>query len=155
MQIKRLYEIDGDVLKQFLYAAIFQPDPLDIIPFSVVESSDLSQYIDQLFSKKGDYAIGAIDGEALVGLVWVRLVKGYGHVDASTPELNISVLDGYRGRKLGSRLIKTMLALLSEEGFKQVSLSVQKANRAVKLYEELGFTVFAEDEETYTMVYGL
>lgn len=151
--VKELEQIDFEILEQFLYAAIFQPDPENLIPFSAIKGPDLSKYIEHFGQKPGDFAIGALAGEEVVALVWVRLVKGYGHVDLSTPELNISVLEDYRGQGLGHILMEKMLDKLAVEGFKKVSLSVQKANRALKLYQALGFGVHAEDEETYTMVY--
>ncbi|MCQ9208948.1 GNAT family N-acetyltransferase [Granulicatella seriolae] len=103
--IERLYQLDYDILQTFLYEAIFQPDPKNIIPFSIVEQPDLRKYIDNFGEQKGDYAIGVLDGDTIVGLVWVRLVKGYGHIDTNTPELNIAILKSYRGQKLGSILI--------------------------------------------------
>jgi len=51
-----------------------------------------------------------------------------------------------------------MQALLSELrvlGYKKVSLSVDKANRAVALYKRLGFKVIKEQETDFLMVKDL
>lgn len=48
-----------------------------------------------------------------------------------------------------------MLFLLRKRGYKKVSLSVQKANYAVKMYEAVGFEVLHENEEEYIMVCDL
>lgn len=154
--IKELTSIHEEILKQFLYEAIFQPNLSNMIPYSVVEEPDLSKYIDLFGKQVGDYAFGAFDNEKkIVGLVWVRLVKGYGHINKETPELNISVIERHRGNHLGQTLIHQMLSKLATKGYKQVSLSVQKANRALSLYQIIGFEVYSEDEETFTMRYIL
>ena len=113
------------------------------------------KYIDKFGQLIGDYAIVSYDGENPIGLVWMRLVEGYGHVDSKTPELNISILSPYRGKGLGRTLLQSMFQLLKDKDYKQVSLSVQKANRALALYLALGFDIYAEDEETFTMIYSL
>ena len=45
-----------------------------------------------------------------------------------------------------------MLALLQEEGFRQASLAVQKANYAVRMYKKAGFEVIDENDEEFIMV---
>ena len=45
-----------------------------------------------------------------------------------------------------------MLQFLKEKGYKQASLSVQKANDAVVMYREAGFETVGENEEEYIMV---
>jgi ribosomal protein S18 acetylase RimI-like enzyme len=45
-----------------------------------------------------------------------------------------------------------MLAVLKERGYTQTSLSVQKANYAVKMYQKVGFEIVDENEEEYIMV---
>ena len=48
--------------------------------------------------------------------------------------------------------MKEMLRILNEEGYKQASLAVQKANYAVQMYKKMGFEVVDEDEEEYIML---
>ena len=45
-----------------------------------------------------------------------------------------------------------MLSLLKRKGYERVSLSVQKANYALKMYENAGFEVVGETEEEYIML---
>lgn len=49
-------------------------------------------------------------------------------------------------------LVKEMLNLLKEKGYKRASLAVQKANYAVKMYQNVGFKVVDENDEEYIMV---
>ena len=48
--------------------------------------------------------------------------------------------------------MKEMLEFLKDKGYKQTSLSVQKANYAVNMYRKLGFETVKENEEEYIMV---
>ena len=45
-----------------------------------------------------------------------------------------------------------MLKRLKNDGYKRVSLSVQKENYASKMYRKAGFEVFRENNEEYIMV---
>ncbi|QRG87448.1 GNAT family N-acetyltransferase [Bulleidia sp. zg-1006] len=63
-----------------------------------------------------------------------------------------SLLKEYRNLGIGTELMKQILLTLKERGYKKVSLSVQKINYAVGMYEKLGFEVVRENEEDYVMV---
>lgn len=45
-----------------------------------------------------------------------------------------------------------MPELLKKQGYRQVPLSVQKANHAAKMYERVGFQTVDENEQEYIMV---
>lgn len=92
-----------------------------------------------------DYTIRKVDGK-IVGAVWVRIINDYGHIDNETPSLAISLYKEYRGFGIGTAMIKEILALLKSHGYKQVSLSVQKANYAANLYLKVGFEIIRELE---------
>ena len=48
--------------------------------------------------------------------------------------------------------MKQILAALKAQGYKQVSLSVQKINYAVRMYEKVGFEIARENEDDYIMI---
>ena len=75
----------------------------------------------------------------------------YGHVDDETPSCAVSLYKEYRGQGIGSQLMMKMLDLLRQQSYKKVSLSVQKANYAVKMYEKSGFKTVDENEKEYIM----
>ena len=52
----------------------------------------------------------------------------------------------------GRTKLERMLARLRQDGYKQVSLSVQKANRAASLYRRMGFEIFRGTEEEWIML---
>ena len=92
---------------------------------------------------------------AVIAAVWVRIMNDYGHVDAETPSLAISILRKYRNYGIGTALMKKMLAELKERGYKQTSLSVQKQNYAVNMYKKVGYQIVDENDEEYIMICGL
>lgn len=75
-----------------------------------------------------------------------------GHIDSSTPSLAISLLPGYRGLGIGTQLLNGLLLLLQENGYLRVSLSVQKENPALRLYERVGFQILEEKGTEYLML---
>ena len=48
--------------------------------------------------------------------------------------------------------MEEMLVLLRSQGYRKASLSVQKANYAVKLYKKVGFRIIDENAEENIMV---
>jgi ribosomal protein S18 acetylase RimI-like enzyme len=92
-----------------------------------------------------------LDGK-VVGAVWTRIMNDYGHVDDETPSFAISLYKEYRGKGIGTEMMRQMLLLLKTHGYEKASLSVQKANYAVKMYEKVGFKTIEENDEEYFMV---
>lgn len=45
-----------------------------------------------------------------------------------------------------------MLPLLKNQGYKQASLAVQKANYAVRMYKKVGFEIVDQNDEEFIMV---
>ena len=118
---------------------------------SVIYSPDVFIYIEN-FGKETDCGVFAeADGKA-VGAAWTRIIPAYGHIDDETPELAISVLPEYRNLGIGEKLMKRLFELLTERGFKQTSLAVQKENPAVNFYLRLGYEIVKEKSEEYLMV---
>lgn len=68
------------------------------------------------------------------------------------PSLSISPFSEYRNLGIGTELMKRILLRLKEQEYKQVSLSVQKANYAVRMYKNVGFEVAHDNEKDYIMI---
>ena len=103
------------------------------------------------FGKEDDFCLVAEVNGKIVGAVWSRIMNDYGHVDNKTPSLAISIYKEYRHLGIGTALLKSMLQLLKINGYRQTSLSVQKANYAVNMYRKLGFNIAYENQEEYIM----
>lgn len=150
-KIREIKDSEYPVLSDFLYEAIFIPKGMKKPPKSIVEQPELQVYIAD-FGKANDWCLVAEVKEKIVGAVWVRIMNDYGHIDDKIPSLAISLYEEYRHLGLGTALIKEMLQFLKDKGYRQISLSVQKANYAVDMYQKVGFEVVKENEEEYIMI---
>ena len=140
------------LLDDFLYEAIFIPEGVAAPPRDIIGLDDLQVYVRDFGQLPDDHCLVAeVDGK-VVGAVWVRVMDDYGHIDDQTPSLAISLYKDYRNRGIGTQLLQSMLGLLREKGFRQVSLSVQKANYAFRMYQTAGFEVIADRGEEVLMV---
>jgi GNAT superfamily N-acetyltransferase len=82
-----------------------------------------------------------------VGAAYCRLVPGgYGFVDERTPEVTIGVAPEHRGRGIGTALLEALIELARAHGFARLSLSVEPANPALRLYERVGFRAVGMDD---------
>lgn len=150
-KIREIKESEYPVLSDFLYEAIFIPEGTKKPSRSIIEQPELQVYIAD-FGKADDWCLVAEIKGKIVGAVWVRIMDDYGHIDDETPSLAISLYEEYIHLGLGTKLMKEMLQFLKDKGYKQTSLSVQKANYAVNMYRKVGFEVVKENEEEYIMV---
>ena len=151
-KIRRILEGEDSLLKEFLYEAIFVPDGVPAPPKSIISQPELQVYITGFGKKKDDIGLVAEVEKKPIGAVWVRIMDDYGHIDNDTPSFAISLYKDYRGMGIGTALMKEMLHILKERGYKKASLAVQKANYAVKMYQKIGFVIVDENEEEYIMI---
>lgn len=153
--IREIQKQEYPLLDHFLYEAIFIPESVNPPPKTIIASPELQVYVEHFGESKDDLGfVAEVDGK-IVGAVWVRIMNDYGHIDDETPSLAISLDKEYRGFGIGTAMMKEMLALLKSRGYSRISLSVQKANYAVMLYQKVGFEIVKEHEEEYIMVYYL
>lgn len=152
MIIREIKENEYDLLKDFLYEAIFIPEGVESPARDIINLPELKIYYENFGAGRADYSIVAEEGGKIVGAVWTRIMNDYGHVDDDTPSFAISLYKEYRGKGIGTKLMIKMLELLKEKGYMKASLAVQKANYAVKMYEKVGFKIVDENSEEYIMV---
>ena len=113
------------------------------------------RYLDG-WGRPGDAAVVAVmDGQRL-GAAYYRLFPveepGWGFVATDVPELSIGVISEARGTGIGSALLDALLTLAPEQGFRAVSLSVDRQNPARRLYERKGFRDAGISDPTDTSV---
>ena len=150
-RIREIRENEYYVLSEFLYEAIFIPVGMEKPPKAIIEQPELQVYIAD-FGKSDDWCLVAEVKGKIVGAVWVRVMDDYGHIDDETPSFAMSLYEEYRNMGIGTALMRDMLEFLKNKGYKQTSLSVQKANYATRMYQKVGFEVIDENEEEYIMV---
>ncbi|PAT41722.1 GNAT family N-acetyltransferase [Vandammella animalimorsus] len=150
-QIRELKPCEIPLLDEFLYEAIFIPEGAQAPPRDIVKHPDLQKYVAD-FGRKDDVCyVAEVEGR-VVGAVWTRIIHDFAHIDDETPSLSISLLKEYRNLGIGTALMRQILLTLKGRGYRQVSLSVQKANPALRMYEKLGFEVARENEQDCIMV---
>lgn len=154
-RIRELNETETNVLEDFLYEAIFIPKVVEKPSRDIINEPELQIYIKDFGTKRGDFCLVAEVENKIVGAAWSRIINDYGHIDNETPSLSISLYNEYIGLGIGTELMNQLLDLLKNKGFKQSSLSVQKANYASKMYRKLGFEIVRENDEEYVMAIKL
>jgi len=107
------------------------------------------------WGRPGDGGVVALDEGFPVGAAWYRLFKadapGYGFVDEKTPELAIAVVPSRRGRGFGVELLAALMERARKDGYGALSLSVERRNPAIRLYERFGFHAVREEDDTVVM----
>ncbi len=156
LSIRQAEAEDYYFLREMLYEAIFVPEDEDKPPVSIIDAPEVNKYISNWMKASDSGYIAEADGVA-VGAAWARLFEnaedgGYGFIDSNTPELSLAIFEQYRCRGLGTALMSALMAELRRKGFERLSLSVDKRNRAVGLYEKLGFKIVKEQKTDYLMI---
>ena len=144
---------DEDFLHRMVYEALYVPAGHPPFPVSVLDQPDVAHYFRGFGGRAGDVGrIAVTDAGEPVGAAWVRRFAstepGYGFVDEHTPELTIAMVPAARGQGLGTTLLLDLFAVVP-----RCSLSVDRRNPALRLYERCGLEVVATDGDTLTMLY--
>ena len=147
-----MLEYEYSLLNEFIYEAIFVPKGVPMPEKSIINNPDVQVYVEGFGMKKDDYCVVAEVNNKVVGAAWVRIMNDYGHIDDETPSLAISLYKEYRGLGIGTALMKNLLAALKDKGYSRTSLAVQKANYALKMYQDVGYEIAGENELEYIMV---
>lgn len=155
VDIRELKNDEISHLDNFLYDAIFIPEDQKKPDKKIIKLPELSGYIKD-FGKDTDHCLVAeLNGE-LIGAIWSRIFsedeKGFGFIDSKTPELSMSVVENYRKKGIGTKMLKAMLNKFTLLEYDQASLSVDKQNFAMRLYQKFGFETVKSDEKSATMI---
>ena len=154
-QFRTLTPSDQAFLWECLYFAIHVPLGTPPPGLEVLKSADLSKYVAD-WGRSTDYGFLALDPASPknLGALWLRQFSsynaGYGFVDEQILELSMAVIPDYRGRGIGSLLLKH---LFDQEKYSAISLSVSPQNPALKLYERFGFKKVREKGGSWTMLW--
>jgi ribosomal protein S18 acetylase RimI-like enzyme len=155
MVIRPATEADGPFLTLMLAAASnWRPGAEDLSVARVMEQPETAHYVAG-WPREGDVGLVA-EEQAAVGAAWWRYFpdhdRGYGFVDAQTPEVTIGVTPDARSRGVGSALLAALLLEAARRTVPALSLSVDPENNAVRLYTRLGFRTVGGVGTSLTMV---
>jgi len=126
-----------------LYLAIYVEPGAEPIGLKVLNLPEIRKYVSG-WGEETDYGALASDETTgkKMGAAWLRLIKGFGNISDDIPEIAIALYPEYRGKGIGSALIKYLLEATSDI-YKTISLSVQVGNKAAfKLYKKFGFVEY-------------
>lgn len=143
-KVRPMRTSDYVCLPEFLYQAIFIPKGEEPPPRSIINDPRIFVYIKDFGTQTADLGVVAEQNGQVVGAAWTRIIPAYGHINAETPELAISILPEFRGYGIGTKLMKKLFKILRANGYARTSLSVQKDNPAMRLYMRLGYRITEE-----------
>ncbi len=137
--VRPLKQSDLPLMLDCLYEAVYTPEGSERPPRSVLDIPEMQVYTAGFGTEKTDCGFAAEKNGRAIGAVWARIMNDYGHLDDETPSIALALLPGNRGKGTGSALLRTLLEKLKADGWKAVSLSVQRSNPAKRLYQKFGF----------------
>jgi GNAT superfamily N-acetyltransferase len=159
VEIRDLRPDETAFLRDMLYTALDWKADGSLPPKSVVVRIPQAAIFHEDWGRQGDTALVADEDGARIGLAWYRFFTdaehGEGFVDEATPEVAVAVVDGHRGKGIGTALMDAIHARAREQGVGRISLSVDRDNPARHLYERLGYVAVGATEDDERMVLDL
>ena len=122
----------------------------------LLADANVSRYL-RGWRRPGDGGVVAVDDHGVpLGACWYRVLPkrdaGYGWVGPGVPELTLGVRPIHRAKGLGRSLLVAACAQAAAAGHQRISLSVERANFAWRLYVSEGFVVTESGTDSDTMV---
>jgi ribosomal protein S18 acetylase RimI-like enzyme len=158
--IRTVQRQDVSFLWDMLYEAAAVAESMRVLGKEKALSLPENRKYIEGWGRSGDAGVIAVDlTERPLGAAWYRLypneAPGYGFVSPTIPELTIGVCDDARGRGIGQALLQALIALAQSQGYPALSLSVDRNNPALHLYERFGFLdagISDQEDTSVTMI---
>lgn len=155
IQFQRLDKTHRAFQQEMFYESLFVA-PGDLpYPKEIIRKPDLQKYWKD-WGGINDIGVVAIQGHSPIGAAWARYSSaedpGYGFVSNVYPEVGIALKKSYRGKGIGTKLMKSLLTKLEERNIPGVSLSADIRNQAMNLYTRLGFNIVTQEGNSVVML---
>jgi ribosomal protein S18 acetylase RimI-like enzyme len=134
MNIRKPSELEIEKILELSPQAIFEGTLGEVKP--TIEKA--KQLVEPLL-KKDCYYLISTENNKLMG--WILIGGSKDQFSNKTIGFiyELFVLDEYRGQGISKQLINTAVEQFKQEGYSEIRLSVFEGNKAIKLYENLGF----------------
>jgi GNAT superfamily N-acetyltransferase len=156
--LRSITSTDGDFLLDMLVEAVNWDPNRQLGRSSVAADPVLSGYV-RGWPRPGDLGVIAESGDKPIGGAWLRLFTaadpGYGYVADDIPELSMAVVATWRRCGVGRALLQEIIQRARSVGHRAISLSVERANFAHRLYRSEGFQIVDEGRDSDTMLKDL
>ncbi len=126
---------------------------------AVLEDPRVNRYVAG-WPRSGDFGSVAVDSHGSpIGACWARLfpldAPGSGFVATGVPEITLGVNAQWRAQGVGRALLKAIAKQAVQAGHQRLSLSVDRANFAQRLYISEGYVTVESSERADIMVCAL
>jgi ribosomal protein S18 acetylase RimI-like enzyme len=146
------------LLEMLLEAANWDPARAPVTKQQLRLTPELAHYVEG-WPRTDDFGFVATTDGRRLGAAWCRQLTGtdpgYGYVADDVPEVSIAVVAPARGQGIGAQLLQAVADEARTRRTRALSLSVEKANPARRLYERAGFTVVNDQQTAVTMLLRL
>jgi ribosomal-protein-alanine N-acetyltransferase len=151
MELRPVADPDLPFLAEMTLLAAFPPGPL---PVGASTMPRVTRWTVD-WGRTGDVGLIAWSDEQRIGAAWCRV-----HTDAIArdeagrplPEIAIAVSPEHRAGGLGTHMLNALDRVAADAGYAALSLTVNAANPALRLYERAGFRVVRREGSQITMV---
>jgi ribosomal protein S18 acetylase RimI-like enzyme len=124
------------------------------VAIDVDSDPQLAAYVEDWMRPGDDGVVAEVDGVP-AGAAWCRLYtpdrRAYGFIAPEIPELGIAIEPVQRGRGIGTALLAELASRARDRGVPALSLSVELANPARRLYERAGYVPWETRDDAMTM----
>jgi len=118
--------------------------PKAIFDGTLGEVNPTDEKVEQLVKpllRNGSHYLIAVENDTIMG--WILLGK---NKDQFTDKLNgfiyeLFVIKEFRGNGISKKLMKATIDHFRQDGYTEVRLSAFSGNKAIKLYEKMGFNI--------------
>ena len=156
--LHKIYNNLSDINKSYFHPHYFMPKTgikwlISTICISLCSFSIIQEIIKYNFPNACFIMLVATSKNIIMGMCYLKIKSRYKNGYYS--QLGIMIDEKYQNKKIGTMLIKAILAESIKYGIKKIDLEVYKNNiSAIKLYQNHGFKII-NDEKIITMTYEL
>ena len=155
-RLRKAARTDARFLGDMLVEALNWAPSRSVARVDALADPAVARYIEG-WKRPGDAGMVAVDAAGSpIGACWYRLFPehspGFGFVAPGVPELTLGVTGVWRAQGIGRELLRAVLVQARQHGHTRISLSVDRANFASRLYLAEGFVEVRRSETSLVLV---